>query len=181
MNRDPRKIGLIFSIMLTLPGTPVIYYGDEFGKLNDERYYQEMILLTGKNDTRFLVRGKVDWDEVQKQLKISDSYFSGVFSQVKRQINTRRHHKCFGRGDIHWMDASNASGKSLKQVMSFIRNYDEEKILVLINLSPAEAQVVLPAGMNRQGDEDLLGNRIVRYEYYQILMPPYGYLWLNIS
>ncbi|MDD5695997.1 MAG: alpha-amylase family glycosyl hydrolase, partial [Bacteroidales bacterium] len=43
MDRDPDKIGMIFSIMLTLPGTPVIYYGDEFGKTNDELYYQEMI------------------------------------------------------------------------------------------------------------------------------------------
>jgi maltose alpha-D-glucosyltransferase / alpha-amylase len=58
MQRDPARIGLIFSIMLTLPGTPVVYYGDEFGKLNDEKYYQEMKIVVGKDDTRFLVRGR---------------------------------------------------------------------------------------------------------------------------
>jgi maltose alpha-D-glucosyltransferase/alpha-amylase len=181
MDRDPGKIGLIFSIMLTLPGTPVIYYGDEFGKLNDEKYYQEMILLTGKNDTRFLVRGKVDWDEVQKQLNIRDSYFSGVFSQVRRQINTRRHYKCFGRGDIHWMDTTDASGKPLKHVMSFLRNYNKDKILVLNNLSPAETQVVISSQICQLSDKDILGNRIIRNEFNQILMSSYGYLWLNIS
>jgi len=41
MEHDPSRIGLIYSIMLSLPGTPVIYYGDEFGKLNDEDYYRE--------------------------------------------------------------------------------------------------------------------------------------------
>ncbi len=39
MGRDPKKIGLAYSIMLTLPGTPIIYYGDEFGSLNDEANY----------------------------------------------------------------------------------------------------------------------------------------------
>jgi len=60
MGRNPGKMALIYSIMLTLPGTPVIYYGDEFGKFNDEEYYREQIKLTGKDDTRFLVRGKID-------------------------------------------------------------------------------------------------------------------------
>ncbi len=69
MDNDPNKIGLIYSVMLTLPGTPVVYYGDEFGKQNDIAFYEEQIKLTGKDDTRFLVRGRVDWDELENQLK----------------------------------------------------------------------------------------------------------------
>ncbi|MEZ5149518.1 MAG: alpha-amylase family glycosyl hydrolase, partial [Bacteroidales bacterium] len=61
LDRDPQKIGLAYSIMLSLPGTPIVYYGDEFGKLNDHEYYKEMIKLSGKDDTRFLVRGKIHW------------------------------------------------------------------------------------------------------------------------
>ena len=68
LDRNPQKIGLAYSIMLSLPGTPIVYYGDEFGKLNDHDYYKEMIKLSGKDDTRFLVRGKINWDEVEKEL-----------------------------------------------------------------------------------------------------------------
>ena len=53
MQRNPQKIALAYSIMLTLPGTPIIYYGDEFGKVNDENYYKEMIKHTGKDETSF--------------------------------------------------------------------------------------------------------------------------------
>jgi len=58
MKRNPEKIALAFSIMLSLPGTPVLYYGDEFGKVNDKTYYQEQKMITGKNDTRY-------WSEVE--------------------------------------------------------------------------------------------------------------------
>jgi len=85
MQRNPARIGLIFSIMLTLPGTPVVYYGDEFGKLNDENYYQEMIKMVGKDDTRFLVRGKIDWNYVGSALSKPDTLESLVFSQVRRK------------------------------------------------------------------------------------------------
>jgi maltose alpha-D-glucosyltransferase/alpha-amylase len=46
MKRNPDSIALAYSLMLTLIGTPVVYYGDEFGKLNDESFYKEMIKLT---------------------------------------------------------------------------------------------------------------------------------------
>lgn len=48
MKRNPDKIALTYSIMLTLPGTPIIYYGDEYGKLNDQAYYEEQIIKTKK-------------------------------------------------------------------------------------------------------------------------------------
>ncbi|MEZ5082501.1 MAG: alpha-amylase family glycosyl hydrolase [Bacteroidales bacterium] len=94
-HRDPRKIGLAFSVMLSLPGTPIIYYGDEFGKLNDHDYYKEMIRLSGKDDTRFLVRGKVDWKQLENDLKESESLASLVYDQTKTLLNVRKNHPCF--------------------------------------------------------------------------------------
>ncbi len=44
--QDQRKMTLAYSIMFTLPGTPIIYYGDEFATLNNERYYQEALQRT---------------------------------------------------------------------------------------------------------------------------------------
>ena len=83
MGGIPKKIALAYSIMLTLPGTPIIYYGDEFGSLNDEANYKEMIKLTGKDDTRFLVRGKIDWNKVETELKNPETLSSKVYAQGK--------------------------------------------------------------------------------------------------
>ena len=81
MQRNPDKIALSYSLMLTLTGTPVIYYGDEFGKLNDETYYNEQIRLTGKDDTRFLVRGRIDWDQLEADLSDENNFhFSSLVS-----------------------------------------------------------------------------------------------------
>ncbi len=99
MERNPEKIGLAYSIMLTLPGTPIIYYGDEFATLNDEANYHEMIKLTGKDDTRFLVRGKIDWNKVETELKNPETLSSKVYARVKNMVKTRNQYRCFGRGN----------------------------------------------------------------------------------
>jgi len=103
MQRDKRRILLAYSIILTLPGTPVIYYGDEFGKFNDEAFYNDMIRLTGKDDTRFLVRGKIDWDELAESLKNPESFSSHIYNKLKLMLHIRNQHKTFGRGSIEFI------------------------------------------------------------------------------
>lgn len=135
MERDPARIGLIFSIMLTLPGTPVIYYGDEFGKLNDEDYYREMKETVGKDDTRFLVRGKIDWKQVGSALALPGSYESRVFGRVKTMLEARNAFPAFGRGKLEWVDLQKTDGKQAGEVMSYYRTTDNLIILVIQNLS----------------------------------------------
>ncbi|HSG67875.1 MAG TPA: alpha-amylase family glycosyl hydrolase, partial [Bacteroidales bacterium] len=90
LDQNPEKIALAYAMMLSLPGTPVIYYGDEFGKLNDVDYYKEMIAMTGKDDTRFLVRGKIHWDIIEKALLDTENYHARVFSAIRHLIKTRK-------------------------------------------------------------------------------------------
>jgi len=99
--------------MLTLIGTPVVYYGDEFGKLNDESFYKEMIKLTGKDDTRFLVRGRVDWENLERELKNSNSYHARVYNLLKPMINIRRQNHVFGRGTTSFVDLKLVSAELL--------------------------------------------------------------------
>ncbi|MCX6234271.1 MAG: alpha-amylase family glycosyl hydrolase [Bacteroidetes bacterium] len=180
MDRDPRKIGLIFSVMLTLPGTPVVYYGDEFGKLNDEKYYSEMIRLTGKNDTRFLVRGMINWNELDEQLNLPGSYYASVYQQIKNQINIRRRFRCFGRGVIKWVNITDSTQKPTTAVLSFIRSYRSENIYVLNNLSPEHLTLKLPDDMDIAAPVDLLGARVDVDDQRNLYLLPYGYLWLTI-
>ncbi len=135
MKRDVNKISLAYSIMLTLLGTPVVYYGDEFGKLNDEKFYNEQIKLTGKDDTRFYVRGRVDWEELDAKLKDKDGFHAQVFETISSMLNTRKDHLAFGRGELEFMDVLNIDGEKEDKVLSYLRTHGEEKILVVNNLS----------------------------------------------
>jgi maltose alpha-D-glucosyltransferase/alpha-amylase len=137
MQRDVNKIGLANSLMLTLTGTPVVYYGDEFGKFNDEKYYREQIKITGKDDTRFFVRGRVDWDDLDRVLKDEDNFHTRVFRMISAMLNTRKSMKVFGRGETRFLD-------SQKEILAYERILPEEKVLVVNNLSDSNQKFQHP-------------------------------------
>ena len=180
MKRDPAKIGLAFSVMLSLPGTPIVYYGDEFGKLNDMDYYREMIRLSGKDDTRFLVRGKIDWDKVGQELADPDSFASQVFGRVRNLLNARKAYSCFGRGSIKWEEVKDGSGLPDKGILAYRRVHGEQEVLVIQNLRSAESTIrlaeAIPAG------KDLLGQEVVTDERTGLLaLKPHQYLWIGLG
>jgi maltose alpha-D-glucosyltransferase/alpha-amylase len=170
MQRDERRILLAYSIILTLPGTPVIYYGDEFGKLNDESYYNELIRLTGKDDTRFLVRGKIDWDELANNLQNPESFSSHIYNKLKLMLNIRNKHKTFGRGSIEFI---NIAGSENGNLLSFIRSYENEKWLIIHNMTDGVVDIKLPLIAEKYAD--IFTNTTPR------TMEPYGFNWLKIN
>jgi maltose alpha-D-glucosyltransferase/alpha-amylase len=137
MKRDVNKIGLAYSLMLTLTGTPVVYYGDEFGKFNDETYYREQIQLTGKDDTRFFVRGRVDWDDLDKVLQNEDNFHTRVFRMISAMLNARKSMKVFGRGETLFLE-------SQKEILIYERILPNEKVLVVNNLSDSNQAIANP-------------------------------------
>lgn len=168
MKKNPDKISLAYSVMLSLPGTPVIYYGDEFGKLNDEDYYREQIKLTGKDDTRFLVRGKVNWKQVKKDLNDTESFSYQIFSRIKKMINIRNQHLAFGRGELEWIDGLP------DEILGFYRLYKEDKILVLNNLS--DKPIKLNHSIIPENAKVLLA---VHFSESNII-EGFGYLWIKV-
>jgi maltose alpha-D-glucosyltransferase/alpha-amylase len=169
LSRDPRKIHLAYSLILTLPGTPVIYYGDEFGKLNDEEYYNEMIKLNGKDDTRFLVRGKIDWISLEKELSDPASFSSIINTKLKRMLKTRRQYRAFGRGTIRF---ANLSGNSAGAILAYEREFLNEKILVVHNMTDQPCELQLPATLT-SGKELLQQSWSTRMS-----IEPYGFRWI---
>lgn len=174
MDRDPEKISLIFSVMLTLPGTPVIYYGDEYGKLNDESYYRETIQQTGKDDTRFLVRGRIDWNVVQNELADASSLTSKVFTNLSRMIKVRKQFKAFGHGEIEWLTAKDSSGNTADNVLMYHRIYKSEKVLVIQNLSDRETTIHLPLDLK----SDLFGINL-NMKNNLISLKKHQYFWIS--
>ena len=171
MRRDPAKIHLAYSLILTLPGTPVIYYGDEFGKLNDESYYNEMILLTGKDDTRFLVRGKINWNVLEKELNDPASFSSLVNTKLKRMLKTRRQFKAFGRGALRFNNLpENTDGK----ILAYERSFANEKMLIIHNMTGESQAIQLPSGLTS-------GKELLQQPWSaRMSLEPYGFRWILI-
>jgi len=172
MQRDVSKIGLAYSLMFTLTGTPVVYYGDEFGKLNDEKYYAEQIKLNGKDDTRFLVRGRIDWYKLENELKNAEGFHSKVFKMISNMLTARKSMKVFGRGKTNFLE-------SPKQILSYIRDLPEEKVLVVNNLSSKPQTYTHPIPdsnlviLHSEGFQMDDANQAMKFE-------PHGFGWFGV-
>lgn len=172
---DDRRIGLAYSMILSLPGTPVIYYGDEFGKENDMNYYREMAEFVGKDDTRFLVRGKINWDLREQQLADPETFQSKVFSRIQQMLHVRNAQKVFGRGAIRFLDAYRPDHSINEQVLVYERRLDDQSVWVVQNLSDSPQKVSIDAPDT--GCTDLLTGQSVAAG--AIELDAYAYLWLN--
>jgi len=177
MGRDVSKIGLAYSIMLTLLGTPVVYYGDEFGKLNDKAYYNEQIKLTGKDDTRFYVRGRIDWEKLNENLKNEDDFHFKVYQLISGMLNTRKDHQAFGRGDLKFIDVRDISGEPKNQLLSYLRTYNDEKIMVINNLSSEKVVVKNPLENENMAMLTMNGFSM---ENDNMVLQPNGFAWFLV-
>jgi len=180
MKRNPDKIALTYSIMLTLPGTPIIYYGDEYGKLNDQAYYEEQIRKTKKDDTRFLVRGKIDWETLENDLENPNSFASQVFHKISKMVNIRKDIKAFGRGQIEWLEALKPDGTKNNSLLVYIRKTNEERFLIIQNLSSSKQEGRLALQPSSTWKE-LFDNPLDFDQNLQTFtLKPFEYVWIRM-
>jgi maltose alpha-D-glucosyltransferase/alpha-amylase len=144
LENNRRKIELMNTLLFSLPGTPVIYYGDEIGmgdnfylgdrdgvrtpmqwhsdrnagfsEANPQQLYLPLIL-----DPQF------HYESVNVELQSRNT--SSLLWWMKRAINTRKKYKAFGRGDLKFVQSENA------KVLAFTRTYEDQTMLVIANLS----------------------------------------------
>jgi maltose alpha-D-glucosyltransferase / alpha-amylase len=173
MQFDDRKIGLAYSMMLSLPGTPVIYYGDEFGKENDHNFYKEMTQMVGKDDTRFLVRGKINWELRKTQLNDPQSFQSKVFGHLQQMLQVRNQHKAFGRGTLDFIELKDSQDKVRSEVLAYERKFENEQLLIVQNLSDLAVDFQLPE-LNVNYTNMFTGEPLMKKE---VKLEPYAYFW----
>lgn len=87
---NEHRINLATSVLLTISGTPVLYYGDEFAMNNDSDFFEKASKISGYRDSRHLVRGPVNWKWVEQMLNDSNSLTYKVFHQLRSQLQLRK-------------------------------------------------------------------------------------------
>jgi maltose alpha-D-glucosyltransferase/alpha-amylase len=144
LGNDRRQIELLNGLLLSLPGTPVLYYGDEiamgdnvyvgdrngvrtpmqwsadrnagFSRVNPHRLYLPVV-----------VESEYHYEAVNVEAQRANP--NSLWYWMKRLIATRKRFQALGRGTFEFLHPEN------RKVLAYTRTYDEEHILVVANLS----------------------------------------------
>ena len=90
MNKDYKKVLLAYSVLFSLHGTPINYFGDEIAMENNEEFYKKMTELTGYKDSRYFNRGPFDEEKMHKALIDPESNSYKVFHGIKEMLTIKR-------------------------------------------------------------------------------------------
>ena len=191
LDNDRRKIELANSILFTLPGSPIIYYGDEVGMgdniwLEDRDGVRTPMQWSDEKNAGFstahpsrLYSPVID-DEVFGYQKVNvraqRNDPSSLFHTLRKMISIRKKHKSFGRGDCQFLHPDNAA------VLAYIRQHEDESILVVNNLSSSPQWVALElAPFFGSSPRDVLSGASlpsIAEKPYVLALDPYQVLWL---
>ncbi len=193
LDNDRRKIEMANSLIFTLPGTPIVYYGDEIGMgdniwLPDRNGVRTPMQWNTSQNAGFssaphdklyapVIEGPVYGPQavnVEKELADPDS----LLNWMKHAIAVRKQYMAFGFGDFTWIDTSSDA------IAAYRRHYQGETLLIFNNLS-AEQQtfsVRLPEGTSAQPQDILTGQRVapITNGHLALDLSPYGYRWLKL-
>jgi maltose alpha-D-glucosyltransferase / alpha-amylase len=154
---DQRRCELAFSVLLSQPGTPVLYYGDEVA-MGDDLSKPE----------RMSVRTPMDWDEVARQNRDPDS----LLNRLARAVQARRRMQEFGIAGWEAIDTGEPSVLALR----FVER--DRCVIALSNLASEPRRAKLDA----DGAYDVLADR--QYDppsNGSVDLDAYGYRWLRLS
>ncbi len=194
LDNDRRKIELLNILLFSLPGTPVIYYGDEIGMgdnvyLGDRDGVRTPMQWSSDKNAGFskanpqslylpvIIDPEYHYEAINIETQQRNS--SSLLWWMKRVIATRRRFPAFSRGSIEFVHTDNNS------IFSFIRKYEEQAILVIVNFSryTQSALLDLSAFAGRVPEEIFSQNefpRITDGEYF-ISIGSSDYYWFFLK
>jgi maltose alpha-D-glucosyltransferase/alpha-amylase len=139
-----RKIELMTALLLSLPGTPVLYYGDEIGMgdniyLGDRDGVRTPMQWSSDRNGGFsranpqklylppIIDPEYHYEAINVEAQQTNP--SSLLWWIKRLLAKRKEHRLFGRGSIEFVTGDNP------RVLAFVREHEGESVLVVANLS----------------------------------------------
>jgi maltose alpha-D-glucosyltransferase/alpha-amylase len=194
LGNDRRRIELMNALLLSLPGTPVVYYGDEIG-MGDNIYLGDRngvrtpmqwsadrnAGFSRANPQRLFLPPVIDpgfsYETVNVETQLNNTH--SLLWWMKRVIALRKRFKAFGRGTLEFLHPANA------KVLAFIRRFEDQRIMVVSNLSRhaqfveldlSEFKEMVPVELFGQTDFPRIGELP-----YLLTLAPHGYYWFALE
>jgi len=194
LGNNRRKIEIMNILLFSLPGTPIVYYGDEIGMGDNYR-------LGDRNGVRTPMQWNVDRNAGFSRANPQKLYLPVIIDPeyhyeavnvenqernqasllwwMRRVIGMRKRFKAFGRGTIEFLFPDNP------KVLAFIRQYKDETILTIINLSRFSQAVELDLSKfsGYLPEEIFSGNKFPRIKDapYLLTLGRYDYFWFVLK
>ncbi|MHB8456295.1 MAG: maltose alpha-D-glucosyltransferase, partial [Acidimicrobiales bacterium] len=189
-----QKIELMHGLLMSMPGTPVLYYGDEIA-MGDNVYLGDRNSVrtpmqwnadrnagfSSANPQRLFLPVNIDPQchyesvNVAAQLDNPDS----LLRWVRRLIALRKRHPVFGRGKMDFVSSDNP------RVLAFLRHDEEERVLVVANLSRFAEFVELDLSAHRGVvPRELFGQTafpMIGELPYLVTLGPHSFYWLSLG
>jgi maltose alpha-D-glucosyltransferase/alpha-amylase len=194
LENDRRKIELMNALLFSLPGTPVVYYGDEIGMgdniyLGDRNGVRTPMQWSADRNAGF---SKANPQKLYLPVNIDPEYHyeavnvetqqnnpHSLLWWMKRVISQRKQFRAFGRGTLEFLYPSN------RKVVAYIRQFEDENILIIANLSRfsqcAELDLSRFAGMT---PVEIFGRARfpnVAEQPYFFSLGPHAYYWFHLQ
>jgi maltose alpha-D-glucosyltransferase/alpha-amylase len=144
MGNNRRRIELMNALLFSLPGTPIVYYGDEIGMgdniyLGDRNGVRTPMQWSPDRNAGFSVANPqrlyspvtIDPEYHYEALNVESQQNNphSLLWWTKHLIGLRKRHRAFGRGGLRFLSPENP------RVIAFVRQWEDERILVVANLS----------------------------------------------
>ncbi len=194
LGNDRRRMELINALLFSLPGTPVVYYGDEIGMgdnfyLGDRNGVRTPMQWSPDRNAGFSVANPqrlylpviIDPEYHYESLNVESqrNNLHSLWNWMRRLIAMRKRYRAFGRGSITLLTPSN------RKVLAFIRRFEDETILVVANMSRFVEYVELDLAQWR-GDVpvELFGGKPfppIGDLPYLLTLGPHAFYWFSIE
>ncbi|HUG40700.1 MAG TPA: putative maltokinase, partial [Longimicrobiales bacterium] len=194
LGNNRRKIELLNGLLMSLPGTPVLYYGDEIGMgdnvyLGDRDGVRTPMQWSGDRNAGFsranpqklylpvITDPEYHFEAVNVEAQQNNP--SSMLWWMKRLIALRKRFKAFSRGTLEFLQPEN------RKVLVFIRHHDDEHLLVIANLSRFAQAVELDlSAFEGRVPVELFGHtefpRIGELPYF-LTMGPHSFHWFQLT
>ncbi len=194
LDNNRRLIELMNSLLLSLPGTPILYYGDEIGMgdnyhLGDRDGVRTPMQWNASlnagfstaNPQRLFLPVIIDpeYNYITTNVENQSRNLSSLLWFMRGTIALRKRYKAFGRGGIQFLRSDN------KKVLTFLRTYGQENILVVANLSrySQAVSIQLPDHAGFRVKAIFSDNEFPRVADapYVVTLAPHTFYWLALE